>query len=82
MAYHADDEKLWGDNPTIASISFGANRRFLLKSRRTGERVSVDLEHGSLLVMAGSTQHNWNHAVPKTQVPVDRRINLTYRRLA
>jgi alkylated DNA repair dioxygenase AlkB len=63
----------------IASISLGAERRFQLKHRRTGERLSVDLPHGSCLIMAGATQHHWLHQLPKTAQPVGRRINLTFR---
>ena len=80
MSWHADDEPQWGEKPTICSISFGANRRFVLKHRRTGERVSLDLASGDVLVMSGATQRHWLHAVPKTTVRVGPRINLTFRR--
>jgi alkylated DNA repair dioxygenase AlkB len=82
MGLHADDEALWGANPTIVSLSFGAARRFVFRHRRSRERVEIVLEHGSLLLMGGETQRHWLHAVPGTARPVGERINLTFRRLA
>ena len=66
----------------IASLSLGAVRRFQLKHRRSGERVAVDLPHGSCLIMAGATQHHWLHQLPKTTQAVAPRINLTFRAMA
>lgn len=80
MGWHADDEPELGRNPVIASVSFGATRRFCMRHRkRRRDVVSLDLEHGSLLLMAGPTQHHWLHAVPKTSRAVGERINLTFR---
>jgi alkylated DNA repair dioxygenase AlkB len=79
VSWHADNEPGLGRNPVIASISLGAERRFQLKHRRTGERLSVDLAHGSCLIMSGATQHRWLHQLPKTAQPVGPRINLTFR---
>lgn len=79
IGYHADDEPELGVNPVVPSLSLGATRRFLLRHTRTGERLVFDLPHGSLLVMAGSVQHHYRHAVPKTTRPVGSRINLTFR---
>jgi alkylated DNA repair dioxygenase AlkB len=79
VSWHADNEPGLGRDPVIASISLGAVRRFQLKHRRTGERVSLDLPHGSCLIMAGATQHHWLHQLPKTAQPVGPRINLTFR---
>jgi alkylated DNA repair dioxygenase AlkB len=62
-------------------VSFGATRRFRLKHRATGQTFALDLPAGSLLVMAGSTQHHWLHCVPKTARPVGPRINLTFREI-
>ena len=81
MGYHADDEPELGENPVIASISLGAARRFVLKHNQTGEKHEIVLEHGSLLVMGGSCQHFWKHAIPKTAKPVRPRINLTFRHI-
>ncbi len=81
MGYHADDEPELGVNPVIASVSFGAVRRFVLKHKKTGERLRYDLAHGSLLIMAGTCQHHWIHAVPKTKAELSERINLTFRRI-
>ncbi len=82
VSWHSDNESLWGERATIVSLSFGATRQFVLRHRQTRQRVSVDLEHGSLLVMRGDTQQLWSHAIPKTRRDVGRRINLTLRRLA
>ena len=82
MGWHADDEPELGPDPVIASVSLGATRRFRLRHRRRADtRLDIDLEHGSLLLMAGTTQHHWLHAVPKTRRPVGERINLTFRRI-
>jgi len=82
VSWHGDNEVLWGDRPMIVSVSFGATRRFVLRHNLTGQCVSLELEHGSLLAMSGDTQHRWSHTIPKTRRVVGRRINLTFRRLA
>ena len=80
MGWHSDNEPELGPQPLIASLSFGAERRFLLRHRRKSVApVSMNLEHGSLLVMQGDTQHYWRHSIPKTRLPVGARINLTFR---
>jgi alkylated DNA repair dioxygenase AlkB len=81
MGWHADDEPELGRDPVIASVSLGATRRFRLKHRATGQTFALDLTAGSLLVMAGATQHHWLHCVPKTARPVGPRINLTFREI-
>lgn len=81
MGWHADKEKELGDNPVIASLSFGAARRFLLRHNRTREILGLELCSGSLLLMAGSLQHHWRHCVPKTPDCCEARINLTFRRI-
>jgi alkylated DNA repair dioxygenase AlkB len=82
MGWHADDEPELGCNPVIASVSLGATRRFCLRHRRRKDlRLDVPLTHGSLLLMAGATQHHWVHALPKTTAAVGMRINLTFRRV-
>lgn len=79
MSWHADDEAALGREPLIASVSFGATRRFLLKHRRDSRRLEIALTDGSLLLMAGRLQEEWLHALPKTRKPVGLRINLTFR---
>ena len=78
--WHADNEKELGKNPTIASLSFGANRSFQLKHNqdKTIKR-SIILEHGSLLVMKGTTQECYKHQIPKSSKLIGPRINLTFR---
>jgi alkylated DNA repair dioxygenase AlkB len=78
--WHADNEKELGTNPIIASLSFGAERVFQLKHNTIADaKKSIVLEHGSLLLMKGSTQHFWKHQIPKTTKPIGNRINLTFR---
>jgi alkylated DNA repair dioxygenase AlkB len=79
MAWHSDDESSLGKNTTIASLSFGAERKFSLKHKKGKETVSVILESGSLLVMKDTTQTNWLHSLPKSKRVVRPRINLTFR---
>ncbi|MGJ4786784.1 alpha-ketoglutarate-dependent dioxygenase AlkB family protein [Leptospira koniambonensis] len=78
MAWHSDDEKSLGKNSTIASLSFGAERKFCFKHKSTKEQISLILEHGSLLVMQGA-QESWFHSLPKTKSIKQPRINLTFR---
>lgn len=80
MGWHRDDEAELGAQPLIASASFGATRRFLLR-HRDGRREALALGHGSLLVMAGNCQAHWRHALPRTARPVAERINLTFRQV-
>ncbi|MFL5754009.1 MAG: alpha-ketoglutarate-dependent dioxygenase AlkB family protein [Bacteroidia bacterium] len=77
MAWHSDDEKMLGT--TIASLSFGAERKFSFKHKRTKETASLILAHGSLLVMKDETQLNWMHRLPPTTKIKRPRINLTFR---
>lgn len=80
MGWHSDDEESLGkNNNTIASLSFGAERKFSFKHKRTKQTISVVLEHGSLLVMKGATQSNWLHCLPKSKTITQPRINLTFR---
>ncbi|WP_026609752.1 alpha-ketoglutarate-dependent dioxygenase AlkB family protein [Methylocaldum szegediense] len=79
IGWHADKEKELGPNPFIASLSFGAERLFKLRHNKTGETLEIALTHGSLLLMGGSLQHGWRHAVPKAREPKTERINLTFR---
>lgn len=81
VAWHSDDEPELGEQPVIASFSLGAERRFAFrhKHRRDRSPVRLDLPDGSLLIMAGPTQHCWEHQLSKTARPVGPRINLTFR---
>ena len=79
MAWHSDGEKDLKKNGAIASLSFGAERKFAFKHKQTGEVVNTFLEHGSLLVMKGTTQTHWLHRLPPTKKVTTPRINLTFR---
>ena len=79
MAWHSDDEKELAPQGAIASLSFGAERRFLLRHRISKEQVEVLLAAGSLLVMRGATQSNWLHSLPKMKKVRTPRVNLTFR---
>jgi len=80
--WHADDEAELGKNPVIASLSLGAPRFFHLRHNQDPkQRYKLLLEHGSLLLMGGETQHHWKHQVAKTAKKVGPRINLTFRKI-
>jgi alkylated DNA repair dioxygenase AlkB len=80
VSWHADNEPEFGVNPVIASVSFGGTRTFQLRHKKRKElKTSVELTHGSLLIMRGGTQANWLHQIPKTAKPVEERLNLTFR---
>jgi alkylated DNA repair dioxygenase AlkB len=79
MAWHSDAERDLKQNGAIASLSFGAERKFLFKHKQTKETVSLVLQHGSLLVMAGTTQTYWLHKLPQTKLLTKPRVNLTFR---
>jgi alkylated DNA repair dioxygenase AlkB len=81
MGWHSDDEKSLGKNNTIASLSLGAEREFLLKHKQTKRIASVVLEHGSLLIMKDATQANWLHSLPRSKNVTQPRINLTFRKI-
>ena len=80
MSWHSDNEKELAQDGAIASLSFGAERKFSLKHKITGQTVSVILENGSLLLMKDTTQTHWLHSLPKTTVIKKPRINLTFRK--
>ncbi|WP_210490073.1 alpha-ketoglutarate-dependent dioxygenase AlkB family protein [Rufibacter aurantiacus] len=80
MGWHADDEPELGKNPIIASISLGQERTFSFRHRQQKDlKHQITLPCGSLLLMAGPTQHFWHHQLPKTTKPLQPRINLTFR---
>ncbi len=79
MAWHSDAEKDLKKNGAIASLSFGAERKFCFKHKRTKEKISLTLQHGSLLLMKGTTQTYWLHRLPPTKMINLPRINLTFR---
>ncbi|WP_259135136.1 alpha-ketoglutarate-dependent dioxygenase AlkB family protein [Chryseobacterium ginsenosidimutans] len=79
MAYHSDGEKDLKKHGAIASLTFGAERKFLFKHKTTKEKVEIFLENGSLLVMKGTTQDNWMHRLPPTTKVKTPRVNLTFR---
>lgn len=80
MGWHSDDELELGQNPVIGSLSLGGTRRFMLRHRfEQGLKHQLELTSGSFLLMQGTTQHHWQHQVPKTKRLVPPRINLTFR---
>ena len=79
MAYHSDSEKDLKKHGAIASLTFGAERKFCFKHKQSKERIDVMLENGSLLVMKGTTQENWVHRLPPTTKVKTPRVNLTFR---
>jgi alkylated DNA repair dioxygenase AlkB len=83
MGWHSDDEPALGRNPVIASLSLGATRTFKLKHKTKPEQkiLSLDLTHGSLVVMGGNIQHHWQHSIAKQTRTIAPRINLTFRQI-
>ena len=80
--WHADNEKELGLNPIIASVSLGGSRFFYLKHNTyKSQKLKLELAHGSLLLMEGTTQHFWKHQIAKTAKAVAPRINLTFRKV-
>ncbi len=83
MGFHSDNEPSLGPDPTIASLSFGATRTLIFKHKRhrDWENKSLKLTSGSLLLMKGQTQKNWNHGINKETSPCGPRVNLTFRNI-
>jgi alkylated DNA repair dioxygenase AlkB len=81
MAWHSDDEKMLASNSSIASLTFGAERKFAFRHKTLDQKVEIILEHGSLLEMAGTTQKFWLHRLPPTKKVTRPRINLTFRKM-
>jgi alkylated DNA repair dioxygenase AlkB len=79
VSWHADNEPELGTEPTIASVTFGATRRFDMRHRNSNEKVSIGLSSGSVLVMSGLSQARWQHQIAKTKKLIGPRINLTFR---
>ena len=79
ISWHTDAEKELGKNPVIGSVNFGDTRTFQLKHIETKEKISLELNHGSVLIMKGELQHYWKHQVPKTKKKKSERVNLTFR---
>lgn len=79
MAWHSDGEKDLKKDGAIGSMSFGAERKFSFKHKQSKEKVDIILEHGSLLVMKGTTQTHWLHRLPPTKTTQKPRVNLTFR---
>jgi alkylated DNA repair dioxygenase AlkB len=81
MGWHSDNEPELGEEPIIASVSFGADRIFAFKHRITKERITIQLEDASMLIMRGQSQSAWKHALPKTTKVQSPRINVTFRNI-
>jgi alkylated DNA repair dioxygenase AlkB len=79
MGWHSDGEKALKKNGAIASISFGAERKFAFKHKKTNEVIPIILQHGSLLIMKDTTQTHWLHRLPPTKTVSKPRVNLTFR---
>lgn len=79
MAWHSDAERDLKKNGAIGSLSFGAERKFMFKHKQTKDTIALILEHGSLLIMKGTTQSNWLHRLPSARKIDQPRVNLTFR---
>src|SRR5690606_1817660 len=81
MSWHSDDEPDLKHDGTIASVSFGARRKFVCKHKTNDTKVEIWLDPGSLLIMSGSMQRFWWHSLPKSMTVKLPRINLTFRQM-
>lgn len=81
VGWHRDSDYAHGGQPDIASLSFGATRRFEVRDTACRSRAAVDLESGSLLLMTGDALARWQHRLAKTSRPVGPRVNLTFRHM-
>ena len=79
LGWHADDESDLGAAPVIASVSVGAERVFRMRAKAGAASVGKVLEHGSLVLMWGDSQRDYQHAVPPTAKRVGERLNFTFR---
>jgi alkylated DNA repair dioxygenase AlkB len=79
MAWHSDGEKDLKKNGAIASVSLGAERKFSFKHKTSKEKIDINLENGSLLIMKDETQTHWLHRLPPTKIVHTPRVNLTFR---
>ena len=83
VSWHADDEKELGRRPIIASVSFGAHRKFHFrpKAKDDKRRFQIELRHGSVLLMGDTLQNKWLHQLPKISGLKEPRVNLTFRKI-
>lgn len=80
VAWHRDKESRYGKRPVIASVSLGQIRNFdFRKKDHHQSKYSLPLPHGSLLIMKGDLQENWEHRIAKSVTSMKERINLTFR---
>jgi alkylated DNA repair dioxygenase AlkB len=81
VGWHRDKDRELGPKPIVASVSFGETRPFEIRHKFNKElaKIKIPLDHGSLLLMAGTMQHFWEHQIPKTAKEIKPRINLTFR---
>jgi alkylated DNA repair dioxygenase AlkB len=82
MGMHSDDEPELGDQPVIASLSFGTTRTFILRHKRNKQTVRLELGDGNLVLMSGRLQENWLHGINKSARSLGERLNLTFRYIA
>eukprot|EP00775_Hariotina_reticulata_P006320 gene6320-6555_t len=80
ISWHSDDEPLYGAAPTIASVSLGAARDFVLRHKEHREhKIVLNLQAGDVFIMAGTMQQHWQHSVPRRKKVLGPRISLTFR---
>lgn len=79
VGWHADNERELGEQPFIASLTFGAERQFEFRHKNSSESGRMLLRSGTLLIMQPDFQHHWLHSVPIDNNVTEGRINLTFR---
>jgi alkylated DNA repair dioxygenase AlkB len=83
MGFQSNNEAELSERPVIASVSLGEVPTFLLKTKGGSAKKTrrLALDSGSLLVMKGETQRNWQHGIAKERTPRGPRVNLTFRQI-
>ncbi len=81
VGWHSDNEPELGSNPIILSLSLGEERDFMLRNKNMNQKLKINLENGSVLIMSGLTQKNWEHSLPRRKKVKNPRINLTFRNI-
>lgn len=83
MGWHSDDENIYNSKSPIASLSLGGSRLMKFKKKiKKGlgkKTLKLRLDTGDLIIMKYPTQEMLKHAIPKSSMNIDERINLTFR---
>jgi alkylated DNA repair dioxygenase AlkB len=81
VGWHSDNEPELGEQPFIASLTFGTERQFEFRHKKSSENGRILLRSGTLLLMQPAFQHHWLHSIPVDQSVTEGRVNLTFRKV-